>query len=286
MTISAVSVRTLVGVAGLGLLSTACIITTSEDDGDVETTDDGNPPASTGQPSDSTGPVADGTSTGPEDPTTGGPMGECSDNLVLDPGFEAGTPSEVWTEASDVFDTPICDASCTTEEGAVPYAGDWWAWFGGVEDQEENASLAQTITIAPDMAYLRFWFQIRSGAGMGADVFTATLDGDTVFMVTDLDMPDYGDYTEVEIDVSPWADGGSYELRFASSHTGNGLTSFFLDDVSLVSCSEAGSSSSGPATEGQDSTGSTGDTDGTTDGTTSGSTGGSSGSTGGSSSSG
>lgn len=284
MTISTISLRALAGVLGLGLLSSACIITTSEDDdGGRDITDDGTPPLTSGQPSDSTGPVADDTvgSDDTSDPTTGGPVGDCSDNLVLDAGFEAGTPSEAWTEASDVFGTPICDAGCTDEAGAVPYAGEWWAWFGGVEDEPESASLSQTITIDPEMAYLSFWFQVRSGAGSGDDVFTVTLGGDTIFMVTDLDMPDYDAYTQVDVDVSEWADGGSYELRFASEHTGVGLTSFFLDEVSLVSCTEAGSTgSTGPDTGGQDSTGSTGDTDGTTGGSTGGSTDGSTGSSG------
>lgn len=288
MTISTDSLAFFAGALALGLLGSACIITTSEDDGDdVEVTDEsGPPPLTTGQPSDSTGPVADETSSGPIDETTGGPVGVCTDNLVLDPGFEAGSPSEVWAEASDVFGSPICDTGCTDEMGAAPYAGDWWAWFGGIEGEPENASVAQTITVDPEMAYLSFWFQIRSGAGMGDDVFTVTLGGDTVFMVTDADMPDYDQYRRIDLDVSQWADGGAYELRFASTHTGDGLTSFFLDEVSLVSCSESAGTSTGPDTDGQDSTGGStgGSTDGTTggstDGTTGGSTGASTGSTG------
>lgn len=290
MTISTASLRTLAGVALLGLLCPACIITTSEDDGDSDADTDGeddvDPPSTTGLPSDSTGPVVDDTGdTGPIDETTGGPVGECSDNLVLDPGFEAGTPSEAWAEASDVFGTPICDTSCTEEEGAAPYAGEWWAWFGGVENEPESASLAQTITIDPEMAYLSFWFQIRSAAATGNDVFTVTLGGDTLFMATDLEMPDYDQYRRIDVDVSQWADGGAYELRFEGSFTGEGLTSFFLDEVSLVSCTEAAGTSTGPDTDGLDesstggssgsSSGSTGDTDGTT-GDSSSSTGGSS----------
>ena len=290
MIISTASFRTLAGAVALGLLAPACIITTSEDDGDVEETgdDDSPPPSTTGLPSDSTGPVADDT-TGTEpsdDTTTGGPAGECSDNLVLDPGFEDGSEGDAWAQASDVFGTPICDTSCTDEAGAEPYAGSWWAWFGGVEDETENASVAQTITIDPEMAYLSFWFQIRSSAGTGDDVFTATLGGDTVFMVTDADVGDYGEgYHRVDLDISEWADGGSYELRFASTHTGNGLTSFFLDEVSLVSCTEAAGTSTGPDTDGQDDTAgtsstgddTTGGSSSSTDGTTGGSSGSSSG---------
>jgi len=271
------SSRFVVGVLGLSLLSTACIITTSEDDdGVAASSEDGTPTPATGQTSNATGPTTESGDTG----TTGGSMEDCTDNLVLDPGFEAGTPSASWEEASMVFDTPICDASCTEEKGADPYAGDWWLWLGGVEDEPEDAFVSQMITIDPDMAFLSFRFQIRSGAGTGDDMFVVELDGDTVFMATDVEMADYGEYTLIELDVSPWADGGTYELRFASQHAGTGLSSFFVDEVSLVSCSEGSATGSGTDTVGQDttadggtmsSTGSTGDT-GTSTGDTAGST--------------
>lgn len=282
MTISAVSLRTLAGAVALGLLAPACIITTSEDDGDVEETggDDDTPPSTTGLPSDGTTAVPDGTTGEPGDDTTGGTPEVCPDaeNLVLDPGFEGGTPSPAWTEASELFGTPICDIACQAEgeTGAAPNGGDWWVWFGGLE-MPDTASVSQVITISPDMAYLSFYFQVRSGAGTGDDTFTATLGGDTVFMATDLDRADYDGYERVDIDVSQWADGGSYELVFAANITGNGLTSFFLDDVSLVACGDEGGTETGTTgeTDGQDDTTAgttTGDTDGTTAGTTDGGT--------------
>ena len=273
MTFSKLSFRPLVGAVGLCLLSTACIInTTDDDDGTGQSgTDDGTPPA-TGEetPGTTGGEQTDGNDD--TDPTTGGPAGDCSDNIILDPGFENGTPNEDWEEASEVFGSPICDASCTDEEGAEPYMGEYWVWFGGVEEDPETASVTQRVTIDPDTAFLSFWFQIRSGAGTGDDVFTVSLDGDTLFMVTDMDMPDYSTYTQVDVDVSPWADGGTYELHFESSHAGTGLSSFFVDEVSLVSCSESTETGtdtgSGSETVGQDETAgdSTDDTGGTTGG--------------------
>ncbi|MEM7153429.1 MAG: hypothetical protein AAF799_11345 [Myxococcota bacterium] len=271
MTISKLSFRPLVGAVGLCLLSTACIInTTDDDDGSLEATDDGTPPATGEQTPGTTGgdPDTDGNDDD-TDPTTGGPVGDCGDNIIIDPGFEAGTPNNDWDEVSDVFGTPICDSTCTDEEGAEPYMGEHWVWLGGVEDEPEMASVTQRVTIEPDTAFLSFWFQIRSGAGTGDDMFTVSLDGDALFMVTDMDMPEYSDYTQVDIDVTPWADGGTYELSFASDHAGTGLTSFFVDEVSLVSCSETmDTGDSGSETVGQDETAgdSTGDTGGTTGG--------------------
>lgn len=251
--------RFVARVAAAGLLvlgATGCIINTSDDDsGGMGPTDDGNPPAETGLPSATTTGTG-GNDTDPpatDDGTTGGPMGNCSDNLVVDPGFEGGTPSEAWTEASMVFGTPICDASCTEEPGASPFAGQWWLWLGGVDDEPEVASVSQTITIGPDTAFLSFYFQIRSSGGLGDDMMEVTLDGDTLFMVTDLEMSDYSDYRQVQLDISEWADGGSYELVFRSDHAGTGLSSFFVDQVSLVSCSDE-EPTTGDTTVGQDET--------------------------------
>lgn len=248
--------RSLVGTLGLGLLSTACIITSIDDDDGVSggSTDDSTVPAETGVPPGTTG------MTGEE--STGGLPDNCSENLILDPGFEGGTPSADWTETSSQFGTPICDASCVLEgDPPEPYAGDWWVWIGGASAEDlmegpEIASVSQMVTIDPDMAFMSFWFQIRSSAGTGNDIFEVTLDGDTVFMATDLEIGDYGAYTEVEVDVSPWADGGTYELVFRGEQLGPEKTSFYVDEVTLVSCGEPTETDTGVVddTVGQDST--------------------------------
>ena len=69
--------------------------------------------------------------------------------------------------------------------------------------------------------------------------------------VTDADMPSYaGGYHRVDVDVTPWADGGTYTLRFSGSIQGSGLTSFFLDEVSVTSCSMDGTGTdSAPAAD-------------------------------------
>ncbi len=226
---------------------------------------------------------ADSGETGNDDngTTTDTPMGDCGSNLVVDGGFEAGTPSEVWDESSEMFGTPICDASCTEDIGAEPYAGDWFAWFGGVDGGEpETASVSQTITIDPDAAYLSFRFAINDAAGTGNDVFTAELDGEVVFLVTDVDMADFDGYTAVTLDVSTYADGQPHELRFAAELTGEALTNFFLDEVELVSC-DTGTGGSSSGSDGGSSSGTTA-ADGSTSGTDTGGSSGSSG-TGGSS---
>jgi hypothetical protein len=220
--------------------------------------DDGNASAETGGPGSATTPVTmsgdnsmsttngegSGTTPGTGDDTTDSGMlpDGCGDNLLQDPGFEGGTPSDVWAEASDVFGTPICNAGCSEEAGAEPYAGDWWAWFGGIE-QMDNSSVSQSIAIDPEAAILRFRLWINTGGGTGMDEFYVDIDGMNVFMVTDLDEAEYDSYTLVEVPVDEFADGMMHTVTFGAEISGESLTNFFLDDVLLVSCSEGGGSS-------------------------------------------
>ena len=119
--------RGLVWVLCNAAMLSGCIITSggqNDEGGD----DSGSGSQSTTNPfttGDTSG-QADSGETGNDDlgTTTDTPMGDCGSNLAVDGGFEAGTPSEVWDEQSDMFGTPICDASCTEDIGAEPYAGD------------------------------------------------------------------------------------------------------------------------------------------------------------------
>lgn len=277
-------------VAKLGLFSwmcgvalgAGCIITTggsNDESGGTDSVSDSQTtnPFTTG---DSTGQVTSADS-GDDSAgsTTDGPVGECSSSLIADGGFEGGTPSDVWTESSTNFNTPICDASCTDDPGAGPYAGDWYAWYGGSEGAFEEAAVSQSMVIDGETAYLSFRFSINDSGGTGSDVFVAQIDDTVVFMVTDLDTG-FDGYTPVSIDVSDFADGGEHTVTFTAAITGDGLTNFFLDQTELVTCT-SGSDSTGTGVDSSGS-GSSGDSGtGTTDGSSSGDSSGS-GSSGGS----
>ncbi len=233
-------------------LGGGCILTTNgDDDGnqDGETGDDGDddvdPSLDDGSDESPTAPDGtDGSDDDPSDDGTTGPSGDCTENLVMDSGFEAGTPSSAWDETSTTFGTPICDADCTDDANAGPFEGEFWAWFGGLEEPEA-ASLTQSITIPPgESAVLSFRFAINATTGTGDDEFVVTVDGTTVFMVTDAEMDDYPDYTHVDVDVTQFADGAAHTVRFESDHPGHPdtglITNFFLDKVSLSSCNGTG----------------------------------------------
>lgn len=245
----------------------ACIIhLDGEDGGGASAGDDFDPGFDDGTggdiPGDDEGGSTEGGTTDDEGTTGVEPEGECLDNPILDPGFEDGTPSSSWEEASDLFGTPLCDASCTEDEGAGPHSGAWWVWFGGVE-QPEAASVEQDVVIpVADSTHLRFHLWINAAAGTGDDVFTMMVDDTVVFMATDAEIDDYGEYTRVDVDISEHADGEVHRLRFHGSKVGTGLTSFFLDDVDLISCDAP---ATGESSGDFDETGGTDDTDGDPD---------------------
>jgi subtilisin family serine protease len=158
---------------------------------------------------------------------------------VADGGFEAGTPNPEWDETSTNFGTPLCDvATCGgTGGGTGAFAGDWWAWFGGV-DEAEDGTVAQTVTI-PDNAVaatLSFFLEIPTADVAGS--FEVSLGGDVLFSATDADTGTYATYQEVTVDVSAYADGTPNELLFSASTVDDGtaetVTNFFVDNVSLV----------------------------------------------------
>lgn len=276
----------LVYVLCTGLLGTGCLITTGDvDDEDVSSSDTENDPDSSASlpTSDPTSDSVSNTSDTVGE-TTGVPEGECTDNLLGDGGFEGGTPSPAWTEMSINFGTPICDTDCTMDAGADPYEGDWYAWFGGIDTAPEIASVSQIVTIDGTTAFLAFRFQINAAALSGNDFFEVTIDDTTVWLATDAEIADYETYTPISVDISDFADGLEHTVTFTGDVLGEGeLTNFFLDNVSLVSCTNGvadttgGSSSGGETgvsseTTAADSSGTeTGtDTSGSSDGSSSG----------------
>jgi hypothetical protein len=111
------------------------------------------------------------------------------------------------------------------------------AWFAGGNDYggAEIASVGQSVTIPKaEKATLTFWFQIFWADTPG--VFKAKIDGQDLFIASDAD--DYYEWTEIQVDVSQFADGGFHNLIFeADILAGDGSTDFLLDDVSLITTS-------------------------------------------------
>ena len=228
---------------------------------------DANPDPS-GGPSDPSGSSSDGGDDPP--PADDPPIDDgyvCGDNLLGDGGFEAGSPSTAWAESSDVFGTPLCDGACTEDAGAAPFEGDWFVWFGGLEEPE-TASVSQTFTATGDAAFLFFMFEINAAAGAGDDILSVRIDDTEVFMASDAEWEDFDTYREVGIDISDFADGEPHTLTIEASFPGTGLSNFFIDDVYVEACEDtSGDSDSDGGSDTDDTAGDTesGDTDGDTD---------------------
>ena len=155
-----------------------------------------------------------------------------SAQIVADGGFEQGTPNPVWDEFSENFASPICSANSCTDFFGGAFEGDWWAWFGGAT-RSETAYLRQQVTIPVGTATLSFHLDITSSSGNGSDFMTVSLDGQELFTALESDANAYHPWTEVVIDVSAFADGGSHLLSFDSTVSGPMRSNFFVDAVGI-----------------------------------------------------
>ncbi len=170
------------------------------------------------------------------------------EDVVEDGSFEATSPSTFtnpfWQATSTNFGTPFCTADvCGVGGGTGPFDGDWWAWFGGAF-RFEAGSVEQEVTIPVGNDVLSFYLEIPAGDVPG--ILNVVIDSDTLFTVTEADTTTYATYTEVTLDVSAYADGGTHTLRFESEEEGAGtmqdpeVTSFFVDLVSISDGSSMG----------------------------------------------
>ena len=208
--------------------------------------------------------------------TSGEPSGLCPPNRVGDPSFEGGSPNAAWTEQSFLYEGVICDADCAMNDAAVPRTGDFAIWFGGIA-QAELATVHQEITLPQGVGRLTFWLGIDTGPQRnGDDRLTVRLGGAEVFTVTEAQTDDYPAYTQIDIPLQLPA--GAQLLEFEADLSGNHVTSFFVDDVSITVCPDAvqpepttggDTTTAGPSdTDTSTGTGETSDTSGTGGGDT------------------
>jgi hypothetical protein len=160
-------------------------------------------------------------------------------NVVLDTGFEAGTPGP-WTQLSDEFGTPLCDSLCGTGGGTGPHAGSWWAWFGGTLNATTDI-VSESRTIPSGTASLTFFLEIPACASNGtAETFVVSIDGTPVFSTNNSDPAcnTVGYQLKTVAIPAGFANGASHTLEFRGTFnaTNSDYTNFFVDDVRLVSC--------------------------------------------------
>lgn len=186
----------------------------------------------------------------------------CPPNRVEDPGFEGGSPNAYWEEESFLYDNVICDESCIENGGVEPRTGSFMVWFGGFAEPEIGR-VRQALDLPQGHARVRFWLGIDTGPLRNGDDLLEVQLGDTViFSVTEAETDDYPLYTEIDKLLPVGA--GTNVLSFEALLTGNHLTSFFIDDVSVTVCADPDQPPPDTGDTSDDTTDGSG-TDGTTD---------------------
>jgi cysteine-rich repeat protein len=150
---------------------------------------------------------------------------------INDPGFESGTPNAFWAEvSSNSQGTPICDSDCGTGGGTGAFDGAFWAFFGGVPNQE--GSVSQSVVIPASASELTFELEVPVCASP-ADFVEVLIDGNQEFLI-DGSSPLCGTegYSTQSVDVSAYANDGAHDLEFHSV-TGEGISNFFIDAIAV-----------------------------------------------------
>jgi len=155
----------------------------------------------------------------------------CSGEAVADGGFEGGSPSAEWIEASTNFGTPLCTIGfCGTGGGTGPNSGDWWCWFGGISAFEAG-SVQQSVSIPASATDLTFAFEHPVASGNGTDYMRVRVDGNLVF--EKIEGGAAIGYATETVGIGAFADDAAHDLLFES--VCDALSNFFVDDVSISS---------------------------------------------------
>jgi hypothetical protein len=156
--------------------------------------------------------------------TVAASAGSCTapGQLIGNGGFETGTAAP-WTTTSGVLNNST---------GEPAHSGSWDAWMDGYGTQHTD-TVAQTVTIPANCkGSFTFWLHIDSAnvSGTAADTLALTANGTTVKTFSNLDAN--SGYTQQSVDMSAYA-GQTVTLQFTGTESGNGQTSFVLDDAAL-----------------------------------------------------
>ncbi len=155
-------------------------------------------------------------------------------NLILDPGFEGGTPNGYWSESSSNFPNVICSlGSCGNCSGScIPRSGSFFVWLGGATSPEMG-TVSQTITFPNGPTVMKFWLLIPTAMGSSSDYVRIEIAGNVVFTANSGNASDYSNYTEVELDLTAYGDGNPHTITVRGVQNSSSITHFIIDDISV-----------------------------------------------------
>jgi subtilisin family serine protease len=159
-------------------------------------------------------------------------------NKVANPGFESGVAS--WSRSSTNALTLICTAAGCTGAPA-PHTGSYLAWLGRDTNSETSTVTNSTAMVLPAgvSARLSFWYAIdseESSCTFDYGYVRVTADGLTSTIKT---FPlcyenTSSTWERMQINLSAYA-GKTITLAFRAANDGSAPSSFYIDDVQVVS---------------------------------------------------
>ncbi len=178
-------------------------------------------------------------------------------NLLTNPGFESGTTG--WSQSStngySLFDST----------SGLYHGGTYSAWLGGYDNATDLMYQDLTIPASAQTAYVQFWYLITSdetSVSSQYDMLTVELydpaTGDwlaTLKTLSNLDATSIWTLS-APFDVSAFK-GRAVRLQFTATTDASLSSSFFVDDVQLMSETASGASVSGAPTIGSATAGDT-----------------------------
>lgn len=147
-------------------------------------------------------------------------------------------------------------------ETELPHTGARSAWLGGT-DKEPIMYIYQDVRIPANatqvqLAYYRLIHEEKSGlSGLFADdarftVLAANNKGDVIGTIEELNSASGDDtWSPAQFDLSPLA-GKTVRLAFHAENPKGNISSFFIDDVTLLACTTGGGGPPAPKTKSQE----------------------------------
>jgi hypothetical protein len=155
-------------------------------------------------------------------------------NSVVNGNFESGATG--WQQVSSRGYRLICtSASCGSS--VQPYSGITLAWLGGVD--RETSTIAQTVVLpSGGPVTLNFQYQIRSQDSCGRDYGDILVTvGRKTYLVARANLcvaNNTSSWATARLNLSTFA-GATVKISFQARTNPSRVSSFFVDDVSLVS---------------------------------------------------
>lgn len=111
-----------------------------------------------------------------------------------------------------------------------PYAGDWVAWLGGLDN--EISTLGQRVTVPVGDSQLSFWMFMNSGDTCGYDWYQTIVDGTVVDEFTLCDDAQTFSWEPRTLDLSAYA-GRTVDLELRVTTDDTWRSSLLIDNVAF-----------------------------------------------------